>query len=54
MVESFIRNFVERSAKPQGKSKITPYVSRLGIDLDLPTDFDEREAYRKYLEEKYG
>ncbi|EGG54733.1 conserved domain protein [Paraprevotella xylaniphila YIT 11841] len=54
MVESFIRNFVERSAKPQGKSKITPYVSRLGIDLDLPADFDEREAYRKYLEEKYG
>ena len=54
MVESFIRNLVEKSAKPQERLKITPYVSCLGIDLDLPADFDEREAYRKYLEEKYG
>lgn len=36
------------------KLKITSYVSRLGTDLDLPADFDEREAYRKHLEEKHG
>ncbi len=54
MVESFIRNFVEKSARPQERPKITPYVRRLGVDLDLPADFDEREAYREYLEEKHG
>ena len=33
--------------------RITPFVKQLGIDLNLPADFDEKEAYRKYLEEKY-
>lgn len=33
--------------------EITPFVKQLGGDLDLPADFDEKEAYRNYLEEKY-
>ena len=44
IVESFIRRYIEQMNKK---------VESLGIDLHLPADFDEKEAYRKHLEEKY-
>ena len=35
------------------KKGITTFVESLGTDLHLPADFDEKEAYRKHVEEKY-
>lgn len=54
MVEGFIRRFVNNSdSKSAEKIKVTPFIERLGVDLNLPADFNEKEAYRKHLEEKY-
>lgn len=53
IVESFIRRYVEQMRKEKPSVPITPFVNQLGIDLNLPADFDEKEAYRKYLEDKY-
>lgn len=54
MVEAFIRHFVKNSSIGNAKrGKVTPFVERLGVDLELPSDFDEKAAYRNYLEEKY-
>ena len=39
--------------KKTPKEQVTPFVESLGTDLHLPADFDEKEAYRKHLEEKY-
>lgn len=51
-VEAFIRRFINEEKKTDKEIKITPFVAHLGVDLGLPPDFDEKEAYRKHLEEK--
>lgn len=33
--------------------KITPFVKSLSGVIDLPEDFDAKEAYREYIREKY-
>lgn len=53
VVESFIRRYIEQTNSNKQAVKITPFVKQLGVDLNLPADFDEKEAYRKHLEEKY-
>lgn len=53
VVESFIRRYIEQTKKGRQTARVTPFVEQLGIDLDLPADFDEKEAYRRHLEEKY-
>ena len=50
IVESFIRRYIEQMNKKTPKEQVTPFVESLGIDLHLPADFDEKEAYRKHLE----
>lgn len=32
---------------------ISPFVRSLGTDINLPKDFDEKEAYREFVTEKY-
>ena len=52
-VEAFIRKFIKNPhGEEQTVIKTTPFVERLGVDLDLPADFDEKVAYRNYLSEK--
>ena len=51
MIENYIRNLL-RSPSPK-KIRISPLVEELGVDLGLPSDFDEREAYREHLEKKH-
>ena len=53
VVESFIRRYIEQTKKGKRTVRVTPFVEQLGVDLDLPADFDEKEAYRRHLEEKY-
>lgn len=52
-VEAFIRHFISQDSEEDKKETVTSFVAQLGTDLNLPADFDEREAYRKHLEEKY-
>ena len=54
VIETFIRQFIQQPVKSKKEMKVTPFVERLGIDLDLPTDFNEKEAYRTHLEDKYS
>ena len=53
VVESFIRRYIEQTKKGKRTVRVTPFVEQLGVDLDMPADFDEKEAYRRHLEEKY-
>lgn len=53
-VETFIHGFINHPSEEIKEIKISPFIERLGVDLNLPADFDEKEAYRKHLEEKYG
>ncbi len=46
----YLRATLELNGK---KIKTTPFVESLGFDLNLSKDFDDKEAYRNYLEEKY-
>lgn len=52
-VEAFIRRFISEEKEKDGDIKITSFVAKLGTDLGLPADFDEKEAYRQHLEDKY-
>lgn len=52
-VESFFRHFISQAEDREDTVKITPFIERLGTNLDLSADFNEREAYRNHLEEKY-
>lgn len=52
-VEAFIRHFISEEKEKDGDIKITSFVAKLGTDLGLPADFDEKEAYRQHLEDKY-
>ncbi|MBP9151030.1 MAG: hypothetical protein KBF73_01975 [Flavobacteriales bacterium] len=54
IIESYLK--VLTAKEPQkGKEEIeiTPLVKSLSGVIKLPTDFDERKAYRDHLEEKY-
>jgi len=53
VVEAFIRKFVNHPEEEKKIIRVTPFIERLGVELDLPAHFDEKEAYRKHLEEKY-
>lgn len=52
-VEAFIRRFISEEKEQDCDIKITSFVAKLGTDLGLPADFDEKEAYRQHLEDKY-
>lgn len=47
-----LRN-IYKVVKEDKQIEVTPFVSQLGVDLNLPSDFDEREAYHKHLQEKH-
>lgn len=50
LIESYLATLTKR---PKKKPEITPLVESLSGVIDLPTDFDEKEAYSEYLIEKY-
>lgn len=50
LIESYLAILTKKTKK---KSEITPLVKSLSGVIDLPSDFDERESYSKYLMEKY-
>lgn len=45
--------FIKTELSKKQREKIDPFVSSLGVDMQLPADFDEKKEYRKHLEEKY-
>ncbi len=50
LIESYL-NFL--TSRTKEKSTITPLVESLSGVIDLPDDFNEKEAYTRYLIEKY-
>lgn len=50
LIESYLSSLTRKTKK---KSEITPLVKSLSGIIELPTDFDEKEAYSEYLLEKY-
>lgn len=50
LIESYLSALTSRNKE---KSTITPLVESLSGVIDLPDDFDEKDAYSKYLIEKY-
>ncbi len=50
LVESYLATLTDRTKE---KPEITHLVKSLSGVIDLPSDFDEKEAYSEYLIEKY-
>ena len=54
LVESYLRALIEKDGiQTEGDIEISPFVKSLRTGIKLPPDFDEKKAYRDYLEEKY-
>ncbi len=53
LVEDFMRKFIRQSQNEKNDIKVTAFVESLGVDLNLPSDFDDKKAYQNYLGEKY-
>ena len=50
LIESYLATLTRRDKM---KSEITPLVKSLSGVIDLPEEFDEKEAYTEYLLKKY-
>lgn len=50
LIESYLTTLTRKSKK---KSEITPLVKSLSGVIEIPLDFNEKEAYSEYLIEKY-
>lgn len=50
LIESYLATLTKKS---EMKSEITPLVKSLSGVIELPEEFNEREAYSNYLLEKY-
>ncbi|MFN3530112.1 MAG: DUF6364 family protein [Bacteroidia bacterium] len=51
MVEAYLDSVTANSESTP--PSITPLVERLSGVIDLPADFDYKQSYRDYLQEKY-
>ncbi|MBN1463196.1 MAG: hypothetical protein JXQ69_07105 [Paludibacteraceae bacterium] len=52
MIESYLDNITKQKEEEKTKN-ITPLVESLSGVISLPSDFDYKKDYRKYLEKKY-
>lgn len=52
MIESYLDS-VTQQQEDNKKTSITPLVESLSGVIDLLDDFDHKEAYRNFIEEKY-
>ncbi len=50
LIESYLSTLTRKS---KNKSEITPLVKSLSGVIEIPSDFNEKEAYSEYLMEKY-
>lgn len=50
LIESYLKSLTKQSKEP---AKITPLVESLSGVIDLPENYNEKEAYSEYLIEKY-
>jgi hypothetical protein len=50
LIESYLRMLVE----PRTIQEVTPFVKSLSGVVNLPENFDSKEAYKKYIQNKYS
>ena len=53
MIESYLDSLTKQNEEEKKKFSITPLVESLSGVINLPADFDYKNEYRDYLEEKY-
>ncbi|HKL40647.1 MAG TPA: DUF6364 family protein [Cryomorphaceae bacterium] len=51
LVENYLSMLVEN--KSSSEIEISPFVKSISSGVQIPTDVDERKAYRDHLEDKY-
>jgi len=51
LVENYLSMLVEN--KSSSEIEISPFVKSISSGVQIPTDLDERKAYRDHLEDKY-
>ena len=51
LVETYFRSLAEK--QPHDSTDLSPIVQELSGIIELPEDFDLKEAYEEYLIEKY-
>lgn len=53
-LSKLIENYLHQiTSEDEGKEEITPLVKSLSGIIDLPADYDHKEAYGNYLADKY-
>jgi hypothetical protein len=50
LIESYLGMLVE----PRPIHEVTPFVKSLSGIVNLPENFDSKEAYKKYIQDKYS
>lgn len=50
LIESYLSTLAKKTRE---KNEITPLVKSLSGVIEIPSDFDEKEAYSEYLMKKY-
>ncbi|MHA8093317.1 DUF6364 family protein [Aquirufa lenticrescens] len=50
LIESYLGMLVE----PQPILEVTPFVKSISGVVNLPENFDSKEAYKKYIQNKYS
>lgn len=52
IIETYLDN-ITKQTEVNNKNAITPLVKSLSGVIDLPSDFDNKNAYKNYLTDKY-
>jgi len=52
-LSKLIESYLDALTRKTKRKPITPLVESLSGVIDLPADFDEKEAYSEYLSKKY-
>lgn len=53
LIEKFFKSVTADKSEANKSFEITPFVQSLKTGVKIPENFDEKELYSKYLEEKH-
>lgn len=54
LIEAYLKTLIEKDiAKTDNDIEISPFIKSLRTGVKIPVDYDYKETYGDYLEEKY-
>jgi hypothetical protein len=53
LVEAYLKALIEKNPDNEGDTEITPFVKSFSTGVNIPSELDAREEYRKHLSEKH-